>query len=82
MKRREELVNLMEKMEQEKNSIEQEIKLQMGDSEIAVCEKYRINWSNVVSNRIDTKKLKEEEPEVYAKYLNSSKSRRFQIKAA
>ena len=72
----------MEKMEQEKNSIEQEIKLQMGDSEIAVCEKYRINWSNVVSNRIDTKKLKEEEPEVYAKYLSSSKSRRFQIKVA
>uniref|UniRef100_UPI004055A1B9 YqaJ viral recombinase family nuclease n=1 Tax=Acetatifactor sp. TaxID=1872090 RepID=UPI004055A1B9 len=82
LKRREELVNLLEKMEQEKNCIEQEIKLQMGDSELAVCENYRINWSNVVSNRIDTKKLKEEEPEVYAKYLSSSKSRRFQIKAA
>ena len=73
LKRREELVSLMEKMEQEKNSIEQEIKLQMGDSELAVCENYRINWSNVVSNRIDTKRLKEEEPEVYAKYLSTSK---------
>ena len=82
LQRRDELVNLMSKMEQEKNSIEQEIKLQMGDSESAVCENYRINWSNVVSNRIDTKRLKEEEPEVYAKYLNASQSRRFQVKAA
>ena len=82
LQRRDELVDLMNRMEQEKNSIEQEIKLQMGDSESAVCENYRINWSNVLSNRIDTKRLKEEEPEVYAKYLSSSSSRRFQIKAA
>ncbi len=82
LKRREELLHLIEKMEQEKNRIEQEIKLQMGDSELAVCENYRINWSNVLSNRIDTKRLKEEEPEVYAKYLSSSQSRRFQVKAA
>lgn len=82
LQRRDELVSLMEKMEQEKNSIEQEIKLQMGDSESAVCDNYRINWTNVLSNRIDTKRLKAEEPEIYEKYLNASNSRRFQIKAA
>ena len=82
LNRHKELEALLEKLELEKSSIEQEIKLQMGDSEIAVCDKYRINWSNVVTNRIDSKRLKKEEPHIYAKYLSSCKSRRFQIKAA
>ncbi|MBE5892216.1 MAG: endonuclease [Lachnospiraceae bacterium] len=82
LQRREEIVNLIEKMEKEKSCIEQEIKLQMGEAELAECEGYRIHWSNVMSNRIDTKRLKEEEPEVYKKYLNTGTSRRFQIKAA
>ena len=54
----------------------------MGEAERAECEKYHIQWSNVISNRIDTKRLKEEEPELYKKYLNQTSSRRFQIKAA
>ena len=82
LERREEIVSLLEKLETEKNCIEQEIKVQMGEAERAECEKYHIQWSNVVSNRIDTKRLKEEEPDVYKKYLNATLSRRFQIKAA
>lgn len=82
LKRREELMELLEKMEQEKKQIEQEIKLEMKDSECAVCGNYKINWSNVSSSRIDTKRLKEEAPEVYRKYLNTTQTRRFQIKAA
>lgn len=80
--RREELNRLIEKMKQEKNTIEQEIKLQMGECESAVCENYRISWSNISSNRIDTERLKTEEPEIYKKYLNASGTRRFQVKAA
>ena len=82
LERREEIVGLLEKLEMEKNCIEQEIKLQMGEAEKAECENYHIQWSNVISNRIDTKRLKEEEPELYKKYLNPTSSRRFQIKAA
>ena len=82
LERREEIVRLLEKLETEKNCIEQEIKVQMGEAERAECEKYQIQWSNVISNRIDTKRLKEEEPELYKKYLNATSSRRFQIKAA
>lgn len=82
LERREEIVGLLEKLETEKNCIEQEIKVQMGEAERAECEKYHIQWSNVTSNRIDSKRLKEEEPELYKKYLNPTSSRRFQIKAA
>ena len=77
---REKLVERLEQMEQEKKQIEQEIKLQMKDSERAVCGHYKINWSNVFTNRIDTKRLKEEQPEIYKKYTSMNQSRRFQIK--
>lgn len=82
LQRREELLGLLEEMEQEKKRIEQEIKLEMKDSERAVCGNYKINWSNVSTSKVDTKRLKEEEPEVYKKYLRTSQTRRFQIKAA
>lgn len=82
LQRRKEIVEVIERMEQEKNQIEQEIKAEMGEFEQAVCEDYRISWTNVSSSRIDTKRLKEEAPEVYKKYLNENQSRRFQIKAA
>lgn len=82
LQRRKEIVEVIERMEQEKNQIEQEIKAEMGEFEQAVCEDYRISWTNVSSLRIDTKRLKEEAPEVYKKYLNENQSRRFQIKAA
>lgn len=82
LQRRKDLLEIIERMEKEKNQIEQEIKSEMGEFEQAVCDDYRISWMNVSSARIDTKRLKQEEPEVYQKYLNESSSRRFQIKAA
>ncbi len=36
----------------------------------------------VHSNRLDEKRLKEEEPEIYEKYKKSVLSRRFTVKAA
>lgn len=82
LQRRKDLVEIIERMEKEKNQIEQEIKAEMGEFEQAVCDDYRISWTNVSSARIDTKRLKLEEPELYQKYLNESSSRRFQIKVA
>lgn len=82
LKRREEIMVLLDRMETEKNQIEQEIKKQMGDAESAICDRYNIRWSNVLSRRFDSKKLQEEQPEIYSQYLSESRSRRFQIKAA
>ena len=63
-------------------AIEQEIKLFMKDSELAVSEKYRVSWGNVNTTRLDTKKLKEEHPDIYEKYARRSQSRRFEVRAA
>lgn len=82
LKRREEVLQLMEKLEKEQKQIEQEIKLYMKDSEQAFSQGYKVSWSNVDTSRIDTKQLKEEEPELYKKFLKVTSSRRFTIKAA
>lgn len=82
LKRREEIIRLMKKLEQEQKQIEQEIKLYMKDSEMAVSSRYQVIWSNLESARLDTKRIKEERPEIYKDFLNVTASRRFTVKVA
>lgn len=82
LSRREEILSSIKELEKEKNQIEQEVKLAMKDCEHAASEKYRISWSNVSSSRLDTKRMKEEKPEIYGEYTEKSSFRRFQVRAA
>ena len=52
----------------------------MGDYDNAFCNGHKISWKTVKSERLDTKALKDQEPDVYAKYVKSSTSRRFILK--
>jgi putative phage-type endonuclease len=56
------------------------IKEIMGDYDKATCYDHVITWKPVSTERLDTKALKEAEPEVYAKYVKASVSRRFTVK--
>jgi len=80
--RRQELSEKMAELETEKRLIEQELKLYLGEAEIAENEQYRVSWKSVSSNRIDEKRLKEEKPEVYKQYQKTVESRRFTVKVA
>ena len=82
LKRRQELVGLLDRLETEKKQIEQELKIYLGDAEMAENEQFRVSWKNVLTNRIDSTRLKEEEPEIYKRYQKTSQSRRFQVVAA
>lgn len=82
LERREELERMIDEMETEKKKIDQELKLFLGDHEAAFNERYRVTWSNVDSARLDTGKLKEEQPEVYKHYEKISTYRRLQVRAA
>ncbi|MFT4105539.1 MAG: YqaJ viral recombinase family protein [Lacrimispora sp.] len=82
LKRREEIIHLAKKLEQEQNQIEQKIKLFMGEYEEVFNEHYKVSWSNVDTVRIDSKRLKEERPDLYRDFSKSSQSRRLTIKAA
>lgn len=80
--RREEILKAVRELETEQRMIEQEIKMFMKDSEYASSEKYRVSWSRVDTARLDTKRIREEHPEIYGEYAKVSSSRRFQVRAA
>ncbi|MBM6753051.1 YqaJ viral recombinase family protein [Mediterraneibacter glycyrrhizinilyticus] len=82
LRRRQELLAVMEHMETEKRQIDQELKLYLGNAETAENEHYRVSWKNVSRSSLDEKRLKEEEPEIYEKYRRITTSRRFTVKAA
>lgn len=82
LRRRQELLTVMEHMETEKRQIDQELKLYLGNAETAENEHFRVSWKNVSRSSLDEKRLKEEEPEIYEKYCRITTSRRFTVKAA
>ncbi|HCT92346.1 MAG TPA: endonuclease, partial [Lachnospiraceae bacterium] len=80
--RRAEIMAQITGLQQEQGRIEQEVKLFMEENELAASEKYRVSWGNVSTARLDTKRIKEELPEIYRDYAKPSVSRRFQVRAA
>lgn len=53
LNRRQELAGLVAELETEKRLIEQELKLYLGEAEIAENAQYRVSWKAVSSNRLD-----------------------------
>lgn len=82
LEHRQDLVSAIDEMEKEKKQIEQELKLYMGKAETAENDQFKVSWKPVDSSRVDGNKLKEEQPEIYAKYQKTIHSRRFTINAA
>jgi putative phage-type endonuclease len=80
LKRRDELVALIDKLEQEKAYIDQKIQMELQDSGYGTVGDYRVSWLNTVSKRLDTKLFKAENPEMYDKYAKESSCRRFLVK--
>lgn len=64
-------------LEDEKSAIEQTLKEALGTASVGEYGLYKVSYKNSVSTRLDTKKLKEEQPDIYAAYANESTSRRF-----
>ena len=82
LNRRSELLGQIKELEQEQQQIEQEVKLFMQDNEIAASKNYRVTWSNVNTTRLDTKRIKDEETEIYQNFVKVTSSRRLTIKTA
>ena len=80
--RRQELTELIDRMEKEKAGIEQKIKLEMQDAAYGTTGRYRVSWTTTETNRLDAKLLKAEEPALYEKYCRISSSRRFSVTRA
>ena len=64
-------------LEEEKAQLEQQLKEALGEAPSGEYEQYKISYKNQTSTRLDTKRLKQEMPEIYEQYANESTSRRF-----
>ena len=80
--RRQAIAEKIKQLEQEKTQIEQEVKLFMDGHSFANSERYQVSWQMVDSQRVNTKKLKAEQPEIYKKYLQVNQSSRFTVQVA
>lgn len=79
----EELLSLKEtikQLEEQEKALENEIKNELKDAEYGMVGNYQISWKPIVSNRVDSKTLKEKFPQVYEQVLKSSSYRKFAIK--
>ena len=84
LNRRRELVELIEKLEIEKKTIEQSVKKYLGDSNAteAENESFFVRWKNVETDRVDVDKLKKEAPDIYERFKKTTYSKRLTIKSA
>ena len=60
-------------------AIEQRVKMRMGDAERASGNRWRVDWKNVESRRLDSKCLQVQLPDVYDKFITTTVSRRFKL---
>ncbi|TWT04630.1 YqaJ viral recombinase family protein [Planomicrobium sp. CPCC 101079] len=66
--------------ETQKKKYENRIKALLGENEKGYTLKRVVTWKNYETNRIDSKRLKAEQPDLYKKYTNTSTARRFIVK--
>lgn len=60
---------------------ENELKSIMGENELAIHNgEILLSWKSNDTSRIDSKRLKKEQPDLYEKYVNITSSRRFLVK--
>lgn len=72
-----ELKRMQEELTATIESITDEIKAAMGEQEELSAGAFRITWKPVTTSRIDTTALKKELPDVAARYLKTTTTRRF-----
>ncbi len=65
---------------EEKQLAENLLKRMLGENEVGVIGKNVVSWKSISQERLDSKTLKSEHPQLYKKYANTTTYRRFSIK--
>lgn len=76
-----ELEALVREAEKEVESLKDEIKAEMTKQNTEELEagRYIVRWTNVITERFDSKALKNEMGELYNRFVKTTESRRFSI---
>jgi predicted phage-related endonuclease len=80
LKRRDEIIELIKKLEREKNQIDQEIQFAMKEAERAYISNRVVSWSTVHRTRFNYKDFKKDYPDLYKQYAQKMSYRRFQVR--
>lgn len=70
----------IKQLETLKKEIENQLKKELEDAETGFVKNYRVDWKPVVQNRIDSKRLKKEKPNLYQSYVKPTTYRKLNIK--
>jgi putative phage-type endonuclease len=70
----------IKELEQLRDSYRQQLQALLGDVERGETSQYLVVWSNVVTNRLDTKAFKASHPDLYEQFSKPSAYRRFSVK--
>lgn len=70
----------IKELESQKKEYENQLKLKLEAATEAHSPRHKITYPTIVSQRVDSKRLKEEAPDVYEKFVKPSTSRRLTIK--
>lgn len=66
-------------LESRKKIIEHKLQSELKEYEIGFCKERKVTWKSVTKTSVDTKRLREELPEVVNSYLKTTTSRVFRI---
>ena len=74
-----ELRRMKEELDNEIVSLEDEIKQAMGNEEILIAGAFKVSWKTVTTCRLDSAALRKTLPEIAAKFMKQTTSKRFCI---
>jgi putative phage-type endonuclease len=74
------LKDTIKQLEQQKKTIENELKNELKNAEVGYVGHYEVQWKPRIQNRVDAKLLKEKFPDIYEQVVKPSTSRYFSIK--
>lgn len=69
-------------LEKQRNEYENQLKMTLGEAAEGHSNRFQVSYKTIFSNRFDSKRFKEEKPDLYKKYCKESPSRRLSIKEA
>jgi len=69
----------LEELNRTRDTLINQFKQYLGENEVGVIDVHSVSWKEVVSSRLDTKRFKAEQPDVYDSYKTESKYRRLKV---
>ena len=75
-----ELGEAIKRLQEQQNEVKAQLCQTLGNSSVGVGRDYSFSWKTQSTKRINTKRLKEDHPEIYEEYAEATESRVFRVK--